>query len=83
MIKLNGIVASAINEVKSLILGFTEPTICTTESSGIPMAFAYNGKVIHALQKHANTVRIRIPTTKETITAFLFFIHLLVHKPCW
>lgn len=64
MIKLNGIVANAINEIKSLILGFTEPTICTTESNGIPIALAYSGKVIHALQKHANTVRIRIPTIK-------------------
>lgn len=36
LIKLNGIVASAINEVKSLILGFTEPTICTTESNAFP-----------------------------------------------
>ena len=59
------------------MLGFTEPTICTTASSGIPIALAYNGNVIHALQKHANIVRTTIPTSKETITAFLvLFIFL-------
>ena len=53
------------------MLGFTEPTICTTESNGMPIALAYSGKVIHALQKHANAVRTTIPTSNETMTAFL------------
>ena len=57
--RLNGIVARMMKVGRFLIIGFTEDTITTTSSTLTPIAPAYIGSVMKALQKHIHAVRMK------------------------
>lgn len=57
--------------------GFTAATIVITWFRGSPMAAAYRGRVMKALQKQANRVRIGTLTTMDAMAARRVFPPLL------
>ena len=69
LIILKGMVARMIKPVRLWMAGFTEATIWITLSNGSYMAFAYRGRVMNALQKQANRVRMGTLTARESPAA--------------
>ena len=55
--------------VRSLMAGFTAATMVITWFRGSPMAAAYRGRVINALQKQANKVLMGTLTANDAIAA--------------
>lgn len=58
--------------VRLVMAGFTEATMETTLSKDTPMAFAYKGRVMKALQKHAKAVRMAMLTVRPVMAARRF-----------